>query len=547
MARRLGIGIAVGGLLLVPFACTWGEEFHGCETEPCGTTTGGSSGTGGSGGGADAGGSGGDDGSDSTTDGSSTLTTGDGGTTGAGGSTTGGGEAGESGAAGASGSGGDPPTCDGELSPRDDACVANEEFGVFVSPRGDDATGDGTREAPFATLQKGADVASEQGKRLYACATGGAYVAPLSLSEQHDELELYGSFECSDWSYDAALRASVAPAEGVALTVSEIPTSLAIDGFSFESVDATERGTSSIAAEIRTSFGVLLRNVALRAGAGATGTSGATGKFTHPSQGEFNGVDGTEEWGGVMSALDCPAGDETFGGGGGFPDPEVVNEGGPGLPNHDGPGGEGGTGIDEDCVGQDGADGPAGADGAGATKRGALVNGSWMPTAGSDGFPGLPGQGGGGGAGGLAGGGGSGSAGSCGLAGGGAGGGGGASIALLLLDADVDLVDAEVVAGNGGPGGPGGLSERRTITPGDPGEGFSDGCDGGRGGKGGSGGGGGGGAGGISVGILFQGAPPVRTNTNVTAGAKGRGGGGGGTDNDGVDGFAERELDIAEV
>ena len=42
--------------------------------------------------------------------------------------------------------------CDGELLPEDDACVVDEEYGVFVSPTGDDATGEGTRESPFATL-----------------------------------------------------------------------------------------------------------------------------------------------------------------------------------------------------------------------------------------------------------------------------------------------------------------------------------------------------------------------------------------------------------
>lgn len=546
MRWQLGMGlIAAGGLILLPLACSWGEEFHACEAERCGTTSsGGLGGNGGTGGTSGPGGGGGSGGG--TSAGSSTVTTGDGGTTGASGSTGAGGEAGESGAAGA---GGSPPACDGELRPADDMCVVDEVFGVFVSPRGDDATGDGTRQAPFATLQKGADAASETGKRVYACATAGDYVGALSLSEQHDEIELYGSFECSDWSYDAALRAAVAPVDGVAVTVSEIATSLAIEGFSFESADATARGTSSIAAEIRTSFGVLLRNVALRAGAGATGNSGATGKFTHPGQGKLNGVDGTEEFGGVMSAVVCPAGDETLGGAGGFLDPEfeVINKGAAGLPNHDGPGGEGGVGSDIDCIGQDGADGVAGADGAGATSRGVLENGSWLPAGGTDGLPGSSGQGGGGGASGFGGGGGSGGAGTCGLAGGGAGGGGGASIALLLLDAELRLVDAVVTAGNGGAGGPGGQAEHRNNTPGSPGEGFNDACDGGRGGEGGSGGGGGGGAGGISVGILYQGAPPVRTNTTVTAGVKGAGGGGGGADNDGVAGFAERELDVADV
>ena len=530
MHRQLGMGLAVGGLVLVPLACSWGEEFHACDADPCGSTSaGGASGLGGNGG-------------SSITAGSSMLTTGDAGTTGASGAAAGA-EAGESGAAGA---GGGPATCDGELLPGDDACVVDEAYAVFVSPSGDDATGDGTRESPFATLQKGADAASEQGKRVYACATAGDYVDVLSLSEGHAGLELYGSFDCRDWSYDDSLRTRVAPDAGVPLSVTQIATSLEVDGFAFESADATKRSTSSVAAEIRTSFGVVLRNLALRAGAGAVGTAGETGRFMHTEQALLDGVDGTEDGGGVTSFVLCPAGDETRGGVGGHPDSTEPSDGLDGLPDHDGSGGEGGV-AEQSCVGQDGRDGPDGTDGAGASSRGAVTHGSWVPASGAVGSAGLPGQGGGGGAGAANGGGGSGGAGGCGRAGGQGGGGGGASIALFLLDAEVALFDSEVAAGDGGSGGPGGNAEQRMPEFGSPGEGHGGGCDGGWGGEGGSGGGGGGGAGGISVGILFQGTAPVRTNTTVIAGTEGDGGSGAGADNDGVGGFSGREVDVADV
>jgi hypothetical protein len=41
-----------------------------------------------------------------------------------------------------------PPPCDGTQSPSEDSCVLTEEFGVFVSPTGSDATGDGSRSLP---------------------------------------------------------------------------------------------------------------------------------------------------------------------------------------------------------------------------------------------------------------------------------------------------------------------------------------------------------------------------------------------------------------
>ncbi|HET7542543.1 MAG TPA: hypothetical protein VFK05_21885, partial [Polyangiaceae bacterium] len=77
------------------------------------------------------------------------------GTSGASGASATGGKGGSSNTAGTSGDGGTeagagtgggaPPTCDGSLSPDADACVISDEYGVFVSPDGDDATGDGTQ------------------------------------------------------------------------------------------------------------------------------------------------------------------------------------------------------------------------------------------------------------------------------------------------------------------------------------------------------------------------------------------------------------------
>src|SRR5690606_28167812 len=125
--------------------------------------------------------------------------------------------------------------------------------------------------------------------------------------------------------------------------VSGIETKLELEGFRFESADATEAGESSVAAVIRASSGVVLRNVALRAGAGADGAAGMTENFTYPAKAELDGVDGTVESGGVTSFINCPAGDRTRGGVGGVPDPTEPSDGFDGLPDHEGPGGEGGV------------------------------------------------------------------------------------------------------------------------------------------------------------------------------------------------------------
>ena len=59
--------------------------------------------------------------------------------------------------------------------PSEDACVIADKYGVFVSPTGNDITGDGSMSAPYATLGKGFVKAKTSGKRVYACADGGDF------------------------------------------------------------------------------------------------------------------------------------------------------------------------------------------------------------------------------------------------------------------------------------------------------------------------------------------------------------------------------------
>lgn len=542
MSGHVRNGVLLGSLLLLKLGC-WGEAFSECRDDACSASTAGATiGTN------SAGGNGGS--SSGTTGGAGPSSAGGAsGADGTGGSVGEGGAAGDPGLGGSAGAGGSPPECDGALLPEDDLCVVTEAYGVFVSPAGDDTTGQGTREAPFATLQKGADVASESGKRVYACAMSGDYDAGLVLDEAHAGLEMYGSFACAgEWIYATTLRAAVTPEVGVPLQVSGIETSLELVGFEFASADATEPGASSIAAEVRSSSGVILRNVALLAGTGANGASGTGMPFTLPGKSVLDGVDGTEEEPGMMSVVMCPAGDTTQGGSGGSP---TLRDGSAGSPDYLGLGGEGGPDGDPCSSGEPGVDGAEGSPGERAATVGVLNNGSWRPASGGQGGPGLAGQGGGGGSGDPTGGGGSGAAGGCGGAGGGGGVGGGASIALLLLDAEIALLDSLVAAsdaGHGGNSGHGQLGQQMVGMVGSPGAGFADGCPGGSGGRGGDGGPGGGGAGGISVGILLQDGSTTQTNTEVTGGRAGSGGSGGvRVDNYGVQGLAQAELDVADL
>ena len=527
ITTRVGVPVllAVAGLKL---GC--GTEFEACEGTQCATGAGDTTGSaqGGHGGTSGVGGS--------ATTSSSSM----GGST----SASAGGSAGEASSTdGVSGAGGSMIACDGELGPGDDACVIAEEYGVFVSPEGDDEGGEGTRTAPFQTLQKAADAAAAAGKRVYACATRGEYPSALELGADHGGLEVYGSFDCSSWSYNTELRALVAPESGMALTVTALTEGLLLKGLVFESADATEPGESSIAAFIQKSKGVVLDNVELHAGAGAAGMDGMTQPVTFPDKAQLDGVNGTEEDGGVMQPVECPAGGSTRGGAGGDTTPR---DGSDGSPDHEGPGGEGGsqTGCATGGTGKDGAPGPSGSDGAGAATLGSLTRAGWAPTGGTDGSPGRPGQGGGGGAGAANGGGGSGGAGGCGGAGGMAGGGGGASIALVLLDAEVTLVDSVLTSAEGGRGGAGDAGQPGQQEVGSFGVGNPDGCQGGRGGIGGDGGAGGGGAGGISAGIVYQGAAATLTNTEITPGTAGSAGAGAGEANDGMAGVMAVELEI---
>jgi hypothetical protein len=464
--------------------------------------------------------------------------------------------------------------CDPTMEPQDNPCVLDNTYGVFVASApellggGSTASeagmpaGNGTAEHPFATIAQGlANLGSK--RHLYVC--NGVYNEQVRITTA---VSVYGGLSCASestgrvWSYAGGSAQVTSPLPAYALSVTGVDGGpVTIEDLSFASPDATEAGSSSLAALIASST-VALRRVTLRAGKGADGLTGADGR-AHPNYYAASAPDGGAQAeppldggpftavGGLGAVNECAMFGASAGGNGGVgcatgglgtpgsampPAPSV-------LPGHDGqPMGalqaDGGTVRNADP----GADGLAGDGGLTplAHPYGTLSASGWVPSSGGGGDPGGPGQGGAGATDsyygfcgialeGVAGGGGG--AGGCGGSGGQGGGGGGASLALASVASTITLTTCTLVAGAGGTGGAGGAGQ-----DGQPGGAGGNGsrvetrARGASGGNGAGGSGGAGGPGGISVGIL-QSSSSITSDTttmqNAKLGAPGAGGAGG--------------------
>jgi hypothetical protein len=416
--------------------------------------------------------------------------------------------------------------------------VIDEQYGVFVSPAGDDESGEGTRARPYATIGRVIEAAVAGGLRVYACADGGVYEESVAIGTEASGLEMYGGFSCDDWSYSREAKSLVSTTEQLALRVEGV-VGLRIEDFGFQAADATVPGGSSMGAFVMGSKLVVLRRVRFEAGKGMAGAAGEAGQAAvrRPDRGNAS----SDSAGGAAKECSCEGQQTpTIGGAGG----DVPNQSGhPGLP--DWGRGKGGAVGTCDLVAQRGADAPPQPPSLGATLLGVLSAAGWAPASGENGTIGYPGQGGGGGASDATEGGGGGGCGGCGGGAGSGGQGGGASVALAILTSSVTLEDSELLAalaGDSGNGAAGGEGQKEA----DDGGAGRDSCDGGAGGYGGRGGAGGGGAGGISVGVLWRGesGPSILGNeyTLGSPGAKGIGGEPG--VNDGIEGVAEEVLEI---
>jgi hypothetical protein len=459
------------------------------------------------------------------------------------------------------GDSGPAPSC----IPSENASPIADTCGVFVSSsKGSDATGKGTKEAPYQTLGKALLAAGT--KPVYAC--GEAFNEPLTLKAV---VELFGALDCTkSWAYDAANKTKLtAGADMIPVTLTSSAGGSSIHDFAITAADALKPGGSSIAI-LDSQADLSLENVDVAAGAGAPGAAGAAqAQVMTPASAK--GSDGTDDpacnnmnviLGGAGGTNTC--GTKTDGGNGGKGLPaSVADNGGDGLPMMTpGNGGAGQTKTASCNPGGKGTDGMPGMPGTGAHGIGDVSASGYGPPAGVLGGDGSPGQGGGGGGAALAcdpptnknagPSGGGGGAGGCGGAAGNSGQSGGSSIGILAIGAKLTLTNVAVSTKSGGAGGLGGDGQKGAAggLSGQPGAGNA--CNGGKGGQGGAGGPGGGGAGGHSIGIAIKGgALPDLKTTTLTLATGGVGGGGGDMDKTpqtkGDDGKACKTLDFSNA
>jgi hypothetical protein len=420
-----------------------------------------------------------------------------------------------------------PPGCDPVAEPTSSPLCVVTGFGVFVAAGG---TGDGSKESPLGSIQKGIDLALTKGlSRVYVCK--GDYRENIKLSSA---ISLFGGFSCSWEKADDHPR--VAPDTGYALEIRSVSTTsqaaLVVADIEFAAAAATSPGESSISVFVNGSSDIVLRRLKVSAAAGKSGNDGP--QFTsNLFVGSLTGNPGITTAGALKKDCACVSYGMSTGGTGGnggtavSVDGKVGGIGGasPILPTltapFDGHGGAGATNPAGSCA--NGGFGQVGAPrtgGVGAKGLGTISTNGWIPTSGGDGEAGNPGQGGGGGGGdclaGGGGGGGGGGCGGCGGAGGRAGQGGGGSIALLAMNSSIRLDRTELRAAGGGKAGNGSVAEAAAGGGGGGGGGIVGACGGREGGAGAGGGGGGGGAGGASFGIAFLGKAPVVDGSPVS-------------------------------
>ncbi|TKD07561.1 hypothetical protein [Polyangium fumosum] len=455
---------------------------------------------------------------------------------------------------------GPPPGCTD--SPSSNPDVIKTECAFFVSGSKGDDKGAGTEAAPFKTLAVAVEAARKNKARVYAC---GDYAERVDVPAG---VSIFGGFDCQDaeWRYDASKKARINPPAPA--TPEEVQASLRVAGskatqledLRIEAANATLPGGSAIAV-IVDGVTVDFIRTDLIAGNGAAGAQGETPTVhigpTTPADADNDLIRGNNGQVACMGGDEGnPGGDvkdnsicsESSGGKGGNGRTAVGDAGGDGIPapnpnpTNKGAGGLGDTGAGDCELGQPGANGTVGSDGAGAMEDGALdASKGYIGASGLPGNKGTVGQGGGGGGGskgkpgcfGASGGGGG--AGGCGGNGGLGGMAGGSSIAIVSIGATLSFDSVDITTGSGGRGGDGGFGQLGGVggNGGNGGGGAPTGaptppgCNGGKGGNGGNGGSGGGGRGGHSIGIAHKGGMVSDMGVTIMNGSPGAGGSGG--------------------
>lgn len=439
-----------------------------------------------------------------------------------------------------------------------DGIDGDRKLAVFVSPNGDDQ-GDGSEEAPFATLQKAMMVANEQGKSQVLVA-GGNYVSTVVMALLPG-VSLYGGYDPETWERSRDHETFIAGPNNVMLGIvasgstikpSKEPVTLSL--LTIQASDASIAGGNSIALQLtdllaqpagEPPLSVRIEDCEIFAGRGGDGQDAAltTTEATRGNDGLMGAfgrgyyinqstcTSRTDDPNRALSTRSggtsptCRSGSTIpgAGGNGGF-----AGSWSPGNANTTPPAATVGSwgGVSGGAVGRNGnpgADGSRGSDGTGGAEVGSFAF-LYTPADGAAGAAGFPGQAGGGGGGsngcykagstcgwvsGATGGGGG--SGGCGGAGGLGGKGGGMSAGIVARNTLLTLVRTHVMSAQGGRGGRGaaglgGAEGGRGAPGGNPSalcSGASPGGRGGDGGRGGRGGMGGGGGGGPSIAVVL--------------------------------------------
>jgi hypothetical protein len=480
--------------------------------------------------------------------------------------------------------------------------MEDANVGLFVDgDNGDDSTGDGTRELPFATLSKALASVSANQEDIYVLtrADDASYNESTATLTIPSGTSLYGGFD-ANWLRDTQSQPTLLIGHTTAVSFAPINFDTWLSGFDISTGDTVNaaqdiygiRATSGTATltlrynQISTGDvaagtdysaginygiyttglpGVLITDNIIVTGAAGNGATGARGNPGNVgSRGANASGSGRASGGSGNPGYNGGAGGARGGGPGGN-----GGSGSSGGGSLGGGGGSGGSGVivgngGDGGGGNPGRAGSAGGLGVGGDGFGAAGGGGFIASNGARGGSGRIGHGGGGGGGGEAssgswvggGGGGGGEGGSGGLGGQG-GAGGGASVGIWLDNVPNAIVERNTITsgrggngaaggpgGNGGAGGAGGSGQGGGGSCSFPGYCGGDGGSGGRGGKGGAGGFGGAGGGGPSFAIFIGPnlAPGISDNM-FTSGAGGTGGNGGGSANGGDGGWSYGVFD----
>jgi hypothetical protein len=307
--------------------------------------------------------------------------------------------------------------CPANARPDTDACAISDEYGIFVSPTGNDESGDGRHATPLRTLAAGLQAAKASSKRLYVCANAGVFAEQLTLSAENDGVDVYGGFDCMNldqWTYSIALQTAIEPADRIGSTIDGLVAGATLQDLKITAGDATTAGDSSFGMIVNGSQNVLLRRVTITAGKGAAGargtdgSSGPAGEQPGDAQKGANascaaGLPSNQNGGSWGSVNSCGS----SGGSGGLAFLDGAKAGDSGAygvpqtyvtPENQQNGGLGATTAGANgSPGGPGSNGNSGANGSPAPQVGTFSSTGYTPANGSDGTDGFPGQGGGGG------------------------------------------------------------------------------------------------------------------------------------------------------